>query len=66
LVRSLSEKSSSILRLGKEAILHVEGRALREDLAYLESALARVMSCADSKEGMRAFVEKRKPQWQDE
>lgn len=65
-VRNLSEKSSSILRLGKEAILHVEGRALREDLAYLESALARVMSCADSKEGMRAFTEKRKPQWKDE
>jgi len=65
-VRNLSEKSSSILRLGKEAILHVEGKALREDLAYLESALARVMACADSKEGMRAFTEKRKPQWQDE
>jgi enoyl-CoA hydratase/carnithine racemase len=65
-VRSLSEKSASILRLGKKAIAHVEDRTLQEDLAYLESALARVMSCADSKEGMRAFLEKRKPQWKDE
>jgi enoyl-CoA hydratase/carnithine racemase len=65
-VSSLSEKSAGILRLGKEAISHVEGKALHEDLAYLESALARVMSCADSKEGMHAFVEKRKPQWKDE
>ncbi|MBZ5496463.1 MAG: enoyl-CoA hydratase/isomerase family protein [Acidobacteriia bacterium] len=66
LVRKLADTSGSILRLGKEAILRVEGRTLREDLAYLESALARVMSCADSREGMSAFVEKRKPQWKDE
>jgi enoyl-CoA hydratase len=65
LVQLLAEKSGSILRLGKEAIRHTVDRTLLEDLAYLETALGAVMACADSKEGMRAFVEKRKPEWQD-
>lgn len=65
-LRKLSEKSSSILRLGKKAIMRVADRTLPEDLDYLESTLAEVMSCADSKEGIRAFVEKRKPRWEDE
>jgi len=66
LIRLLAEKSVGILRLGKEAIRQVEDRALSEDLKYLEDALGRVMACEDSKEGVRAFVERRKPQWRDE
>ena len=65
-VRKLADKSAGILRLGKEAMFHVEGRSLPDELQYLESELAKVMSTADSKEGIRAFVEKRKPQWTDE
>ena len=65
-VRLLAEKSAGILRLGKEAIRQVEDRTLGEDLEYLEAALGRVMACEDSKEGMRAFVEKRKSHWRDE
>jgi enoyl-CoA hydratase len=65
-VQKLSEKSAAILRMGKEALLHMEASRLEEDLTHLESALFRVMSSADGKEGMRAFLEKRKPQWQDE
>jgi enoyl-CoA hydratase/carnithine racemase len=65
-VQKLAEKSAAIVRLGKEALLHMEAPRLEADLMDLESALFKVMSCADSKEGMRAFLEKRKPQWQDE
>ena len=65
-VHKMAEKSAAIVRLGKEALLHMETPRLEADLMDLESALSRVMSCADSKEGMRAFLEKRKPQWQDE
>jgi len=66
LVRALAEKSGGILRLGKEAIRQVVDRTLEEDLAYLEDALGRVMASEDSKEGVRAFAEKRKPRWRDE
>ena len=65
IVRDLAGKSSAILRLGKEAVARVAGRGLQEDLEYLESALARVMACADSREGLKAFLEKRKPRWAD-
>ncbi len=64
-VRKLTEKSAAILRLGKQALLEIEGRSLERDLEYLQSALTKVMACADNKEGMRAFLEKRKPQWKD-
>ncbi len=63
IIRKLLDKSSRILELGKEAITRILDRTLPEDLEYLESALARVMASADSREGIRAFVEKRKPQW---
>jgi enoyl-CoA hydratase/carnithine racemase len=64
-IQKLAEKSSKILRLGKGAILHVEERSLRADIEYLETELAKVMSTEDSREGMRAFLEKRKPVWRD-
>ncbi len=59
----LADKSSSILRLGKEAIRRVEYESLPRDLEFLETALAQVMSTEDSREGIRAFVEKRSPVW---
>jgi enoyl-CoA hydratase/carnithine racemase len=62
-VRRLAEKSGVILRLGKEAIAAVEDLPLPAALDYLESALARLMKTDDSKEGIRAFLEKRKPRW---
>jgi enoyl-CoA hydratase len=64
-VRRLAEKSGCILRLGKEAIGAVEDLPLPAALEYLESALARLMKTEDSKEGIRAFFEKRKPRWID-
>jgi enoyl-CoA hydratase/carnithine racemase len=60
-VSRLAEKSGGILRLGKEAIAAVEDLPLSPALEYLEKALARLMATEDSKEGIRAFLEKRKP-----
>lgn len=64
-VGKVAAKSFSILRQGREAIREMEDLALPQTLEYLESALARVMETEDSKEGIRAFLEKRKPQWKD-
>lgn len=61
----LVTKSPTILRLGKEAIRKSENLALPEALEFLESSLARLMESEDSQEGIRAFIEKRKPQWKN-
>jgi enoyl-CoA hydratase/carnithine racemase len=64
-VGKLAEKSAAILSLGKQAMAAVQNRHLAEDLEYMERALARVMAHPDSAEGIRAFVEKRKPRWRN-
>jgi enoyl-CoA hydratase/carnithine racemase len=66
MIEKLASKSSAVLRMGKEALREAEGRALPDALELLERALGRVMSSEDSREGMRAFAEKRKPVWRDQ
>jgi len=62
-LRKLAAKSSTILKMGKEAISRILDEKLPEEEEFLESALVEVMSTEDSKEGIRAFVEKRQPKW---
>ncbi len=62
-LRKLAGKSPDILKLGKEAISRTQDNALIEELEYLDSFLERVMSSEDSREGIRAFLEKRRPKW---
>ncbi len=64
-VAQLARKSGAVLRLGKSAILHVEDRLLADELEYLEHELGRVMTTEDSREGVKAFLEKRAAHWRD-
>jgi enoyl-CoA hydratase len=64
-ISRIANQSGAILRIGKEALKDVQGRPLPEQLETLEKALEKVMSSEDSREGIRAFAEKRKPQWKD-
>ncbi len=62
-VQNLASKSATILKMGKRAISRLLDKKLPEEERFLELALAEVMATADSKEGIRAFVEKRQPNW---
>jgi enoyl-CoA hydratase len=57
----LSEKSGSALRLAKRAIRHGLNTDLTTALNYEMECFAQCFASEDQKEGMKAFLEKRKP-----
>jgi enoyl-CoA hydratase len=63
MIRKLLGKSSTILQMGKKAISRLLDEKLEVEENYLESALAEVMATDDSKEGLRAFIERRPSKW---
>jgi len=62
-VYKLATKSSKILKMGKAAISRILDEKLPSEEKFLEAALGDVMATDDSKEGIRAFVERRPPRW---
>jgi enoyl-CoA hydratase len=59
----LAEKSPLIMRLGKDAMWRQMDMPLVEALDYLRSQLAIELSTEDAIEGVKAFFEKREPEW---
>lgn len=63
-LRSLSELSASALAVTKKAIYTWDGLHLDKGLARAEKIyLEQLMATEDVKEGVNAFMEKRKPKW---
>ncbi len=63
LVAQLAAKSPIILRLGRDAFYAVDDLGFDEALDHLQAGLTSVASTDDAAEGVRAFLEKRSPQW---
>jgi enoyl-CoA hydratase/carnithine racemase len=61
LAAKLAGKSPVVLRLGRDAFYRTEDMTLEEALAYLHSQLTLVTLSEDSQEGVKAFLEKREP-----
>jgi cyclohexa-1,5-dienecarbonyl-CoA hydratase len=58
--------SAVVLRLTKRALRETQGLPFEDGLAVLEELYHHtLMTTADAEEGLRAFVEKRKPVWRD-
>jgi cyclohexa-1,5-dienecarbonyl-CoA hydratase len=65
-VDALASKSLPVLRVTREAILSSLDAPLDLALAKVEALyINRLMKLRDSDEGLRAFLEKRKPDWKD-
>jgi enoyl-CoA hydratase/carnithine racemase len=60
-LKTLAEKSPIGLKLGKEAFYRTADMPLEEALDVLSQELKKVISTEDAREGMTAFIEKRKP-----
>ncbi|MGL4284931.1 MAG: enoyl-CoA hydratase/isomerase family protein [Phreatobacter sp.] len=65
MARNMARKSPVALRLAKRAINTVETMGLREGYRFEQNLTAEITKHEDSKEAMRAFVEKREPVFKD-
>lgn len=61
--RDLAAKGPVALELAKTALYTAEDMPYEKQFAYMNEVFARLCSTGDAKEGVRAFFEKREPQW---
>jgi enoyl-CoA hydratase len=65
LARNLSQKSTIVMRLGRDSFYTMHDMEFNKAITYLREILARIISTEDCQEGVTAFTEKRKPIWKD-
>jgi enoyl-CoA hydratase/carnithine racemase len=65
LATSLAQKSSAIVKLGRDSFYASLSMSSDEAIAYQHAALAITVDTRDAHEGMKAFVEKREASWSD-
>ncbi len=63
LAKKLARQAPVAVRLGKEAVNKAFELSLHEGLAFERRAFHLLFATEDQKEGMAAFIEKRRPQW---
>jgi enoyl-CoA hydratase len=59
----LASKSPVVMKLGKDAIYRQQDMAFEDALDFLRAQLTIAFSTEDIQEGVRAFFERREPQW---
>ncbi len=63
LAQRLASKSPAIMRLGLEAFYEQDNKRIEEALPYLQEMLMKCFATDDAREGLTAFMQKRKPVW---
>ncbi|ADB50020.1 enoyl-CoA hydratase/isomerase family protein [Conexibacter woesei] len=59
----LARKTPVLMKLGKDAMYRQQDMAFEEALDFLRAQLALAFATEDIQEGVRAFFERREPQW---
>ncbi len=63
LIGRILDKSPTAIRRGKYAMRAIASMSFDQSIAYTESQIALAAMTEDAKEGLKAFAEKRKPDW---
>jgi enoyl-CoA hydratase/carnithine racemase len=63
IAHQMAARSPSAMRLGREMFKLVNDNGFRNTLPHVINAFVQLSETEDAKEGFRAFVEKRPPQW---
>jgi len=61
--QKLARKSPVLMKLGKDAMFRQQDMAFADAIDFLRSQLTIAFSTEDIQEGVRAFFEKREPEW---
>ena len=62
---SIASKSNLTIKLGKRAFYKQAEMPLKKAYKFTSKVMTENMMAMDAKEGISAFVEKRKPNWKD-
>jgi enoyl-CoA hydratase/carnithine racemase len=65
LARAIAQKSSYVVKIGKEAFYRQIEMSLADAYQYGAAVMAENMLARDAEEGIGAFIEKRLPKWED-
>jgi enoyl-CoA hydratase/carnithine racemase len=63
LTATLASKSPAVMKLGRDSFYRVWDEEAGQALAYLHTMLTITTETEDAREGIRAFAEKRQPNW---
>ena len=67
IVHKLLQYSAPVLQMAKKAMTQTSGKPLEDGIRAIEEIfLNELLSLDDAKEGIQAFVEKRKPEWKNQ
>ncbi|HEY7230285.1 MAG TPA: enoyl-CoA hydratase [Pseudolabrys sp.] len=63
--RKIAGKSSHIVKIGKEGFYRQAEMKLSDAYQYVSEVMVENLMARDAEEGLRAFIEKREPKWED-
>ena len=65
IAKKISNKSSKTLKIGKNAFYKQKEMSIEEAYKYTSAVMTKNLLLYESKEGINAFLNKRKPNWKD-
>ena len=63
MAKMFASKPKTVMRLVHNAFMRVNDKGYRRDIGSVVESFCNVTATQDAQEGIRAFVEKRKPNW---